>query len=67
MLLKLFIIMPITMFEYFLCSTVVQRLKLIVSLGDYKYPRYLKDLARQRMEDSEHLAATARQKLPSVK
>lgn len=48
-------------------SSVVQHLKTTVKLGDYKYPYYLKELAKQRMEDSEYLSPTARQKLASVK
>ncbi|XP_028262753.1 putative helicase mov-10-B.1 [Parambassis ranga] len=48
-------------------SCVVQHLKTAVKLGDYKYPYYLKELARRRMEDSEYLSPTARQKLASVK
>ncbi|KAF1391972.1 hypothetical protein PFLUV_G00047620 [Perca fluviatilis] len=45
----------------------VQPLKMKVKLGDYKYPKDLKELAKQRMEDSEYLSSAARQKLPSVK
>ncbi|XP_069004395.1 putative helicase mov-10-B.1 [Embiotoca jacksoni] len=48
-------------------SSVVQRLKTAMKLGDYNYPYYLKELANQRMEDSEHLSPTARQKLAEVK
>lgn len=48
-------------------SSIVQRLTMTVKLGDYKYPYYLKELARRRMEDSEYLSPIARQKLPSVK
>ncbi|XP_033181897.1 putative helicase mov-10-B.2 isoform X2 [Anabas testudineus] len=48
-------------------SSVVQHLKTTLKLGDYKYPVYLKELAKQRMEDSEYLTQTARQKLTSVK
>nr|CBN80761.1 Putative helicase mov-10-A [Dicentrarchus labrax] len=48
-------------------SSVVQPLKNAVKLGDYKYPDYLKELAKQRMEDSEYLSSAARQRLPSVK
>ncbi|XP_037640935.1 putative helicase mov-10-B.1 [Sebastes umbrosus] len=44
-----------------------QPLKLTVKLGDYKYPLYLKALAKQGMEDTEYLSPDARQKLPSVK
>lgn len=51
----------------FLLSSVVQHLKTTLKLGDYKYPVYLKELAKQRMEDSEYLTQTARQKLTSVK
>ncbi|XP_028432245.1 putative helicase mov-10-B.1 isoform X2 [Perca flavescens] len=45
----------------------VQPLKMKVKLGDYIYPKDLKELAKQRMEDSEYLSSAARQKLPSVK
>ncbi|XP_076597717.1 putative helicase mov-10-B.2 [Chaetodon auriga] len=48
-------------------SAVVQHLKMSVRLADYKYPHYLKELAKQRMEDSEHLSPAARQRLPSVR
>ncbi|XP_023143843.1 putative helicase mov-10-B.2 [Amphiprion ocellaris] len=48
-------------------SSVVHPLKMTVKLGDYKYPYYLKELAKRRMEDSEYLSPTARQKLASVK
>ncbi|KAL6112550.1 mov10 [Pungitius sinensis] len=41
--------------------------KTTVKSGDFKYPYYLKELARQRMDDSEFLSPTARQKLASVK
>lgn len=51
----------------FLCSTVVQHLKTTVTLGGYKYPDNLKGLAKQRMEDSENLSQTTRQKLAAVK
>ncbi|XP_030585585.1 putative helicase mov-10-B.1 [Archocentrus centrarchus] len=45
----------------------VHQLKTAVKLGEYRYQNYLKGLARQRMEDSEYLSPTAKQKLPSVK
>ncbi|XP_044071008.1 putative helicase mov-10-B.1 isoform X2 [Siniperca chuatsi] len=48
-------------------SSVVQNLKLTVKLGDYKYSHYLKELAKQGMEDSEYLSPAARQKLPSLR
>ncbi|XP_040888869.1 putative helicase mov-10-B.2 isoform X2 [Toxotes jaculatrix] len=48
-------------------NCVVQPLRTTVKLGDYKYPHYLKELAKHRMEDSEYLSPTARQKLASVK
>uniref|UniRef100_A0A667WJK6 RNA helicase n=1 Tax=Myripristis murdjan TaxID=586833 RepID=A0A667WJK6_9TELE len=48
-------------------SSVVQHLKMTVKLGDYKYPPYLKELAKQRLEDSNYLSPTARQKLAAVK
>ncbi|XP_068568586.1 putative helicase mov-10-B.1 [Cebidichthys violaceus] len=41
--------------------------KTTVKLGDYKYPYYQKELAKQRMEDSKYLSPAARQKLASVK
>lgn len=50
-----------------LCSSVVQHLKITVRLAEYKYPDFLKKLAKQRMEDSEDLSPAARQKLASVK
>ncbi|XP_041811417.1 putative helicase mov-10-B.2 [Chelmon rostratus] len=48
-------------------STVVQHLRISVPLAQYKYHHYLKELAKQRMEDSEYLSPAARQRLPSVK
>lgn len=48
-------------------SSIVQHLKMTVKLGDYTYPHYLKELAKQRMEDSEYLSPALRQKLASVK
>ncbi|XP_029287551.1 putative helicase mov-10-B.2 isoform X2 [Cottoperca gobio] len=36
-------------------------------LVNYNYSHYLKDLAKQRMEDSEYLSPAARQQLESVK
>ncbi|XP_008278315.1 putative helicase mov-10-B.1 [Stegastes partitus] len=48
-------------------SSVIQSLRMTVKLGDYKYPYYLKELAKQQMEDSEYLSPTAREKLASVK
>ncbi|XP_053171020.1 putative helicase mov-10-B.1 isoform X1 [Scomber japonicus] len=48
-------------------SSVTQRLKMPMKLGDYRYPRYLKELAKSRMEDSEYLSQAAKQNLPSVK
>uniref|UniRef100_A0A4W6EEP5 RNA helicase n=1 Tax=Lates calcarifer TaxID=8187 RepID=A0A4W6EEP5_LATCA len=36
-------------------NSIVQPLKTTVKLGDYKYPHYLKELTKQRMEDSETL------------
>ncbi|KAM9859316.1 putative helicase mov-10-B.2 [Aulostomus maculatus] len=48
-------------------SSVVQPLKVMMKLADYKYPPYLKELAKHRMEDSEYLSALARQRLESVK
>ncbi|XP_072308203.1 putative helicase mov-10-B.1 [Eucyclogobius newberryi] len=48
-------------------STIIQTTTSTKKLGDYKYPVYLKELARQRLEDSEYLSATAGQKLEAVK
>ncbi|XP_042367148.1 putative helicase mov-10-B.1 [Plectropomus leopardus] len=47
--------------------SVVQPLQIAVKLGDYKYPLYLKELAKRGMEDSGDLSAAAKQKLASVK
>nr|XP_019952231.1 PREDICTED: putative helicase mov-10-B.2 isoform X1 [Paralichthys olivaceus] len=38
-----------------------------VKLGDFKYPHYLKILAKHNLEDSENLSAAARSKLKTVK
>lgn len=38
-----------------------------VKLPEYKYQTYLKELAKQGMEDSEYLSPALRQRLPSVK
>ncbi|XP_056292650.1 putative helicase mov-10-B.1 [Pseudoliparis swirei] len=42
-------------------------LKMAVKLRNNTYPAYLKQLAKQRMENSVFLSPAARQKLPSVK
>ncbi|XP_034021907.1 putative helicase mov-10-B.2 [Thalassophryne amazonica] len=47
-------------------SSVVQPLKIVMKLSDYRYPYYLKELARQRMEDSGHLSPATKEKLTSV-
>ena len=38
-----------------------------VKLTDYKYPRHLKELAKNQMEDSEQLSPGASQTLPPLK
>ncbi|KAI3369856.1 hypothetical protein L3Q82_024666, partial [Scortum barcoo] len=48
-------------------SSIVQHLKITVRLAEYKYPDFLKKLAKQRMEDSEDFSPADRQKLASVK
>ncbi|XP_056219431.1 putative helicase mov-10-B.1 [Seriola aureovittata] len=48
-------------------NSAVHHLRTAVKLGDYKYPHYLKELAKQRMEDSGYLSPNAKQKLPSVR
>ncbi|XP_054473304.1 putative helicase mov-10-B.1 [Anoplopoma fimbria] len=48
-------------------GSVAQPLKATVKLGEHKYPKYLKNLAKQRMEDNEYLTPDAKQKLSSVK
>ncbi|KAJ8399528.1 hypothetical protein AAFF_G00409390 [Aldrovandia affinis] len=48
-------------------SSVVQQLKPLVKLNEYKYPFYLKELAKERLEESEFLSPASRQQLPSVK
>ncbi|KAM4583240.1 putative helicase mov-10-B.1 isoform 3-T3 [Fundulus diaphanus] len=45
----------------------VQQMLTTVKLGDYKYPSFLKELADQRMQDSEYLSPAARQQLAPVK
>lgn len=57
----------IIMILCFVCSSVVQNLMTAVKLGDYRYPYNLKQLAKRRLEDSEHLPPWARQNLASVK
>ncbi|TRY89114.1 hypothetical protein DNTS_011152 [Danionella cerebrum] len=42
-------------------------LKIILSLDLYKYPSYLKELARYKLEDSEQLHPSVRQHLPRVR
>uniref|UniRef100_A0A665TPU4 RNA helicase n=1 Tax=Echeneis naucrates TaxID=173247 RepID=A0A665TPU4_ECHNA len=41
-------------------NSLVQHLKTAVKLRDYKYPHYLKELAKQRMEDSDYLSPNAK-------
>ncbi|XP_041638997.1 putative helicase mov-10-B.1 isoform X2 [Cheilinus undulatus] len=48
-------------------SSVSQNRRMTVKLGDYNYPNYLKELAKQRMEDTQYLSENAREKLSSVK
>lgn len=48
-----------------LCRT-VHRQKVLVKLAEYRYGQYLKQLAKQSLEDSEHLSSAARQKLLSM-
>ncbi|KAJ8360337.1 hypothetical protein SKAU_G00168620 [Synaphobranchus kaupii] len=48
-------------------STVVQELKPVVKLKEHKYPFYLKEIAKQQLEDTEFLSPAARQQLPSVR
>uniref|UniRef100_A0AAY4D238 RNA helicase n=1 Tax=Denticeps clupeoides TaxID=299321 RepID=A0AAY4D238_9TELE len=43
----------------FLNSSVSHKSKILVKLKDYKYPQCLKDLVRQRLEDSENLLNSA--------
>lgn len=47
-------------------NSIVQHLR-IVTLGSYKCPFYLKELAKQRIEDSEYLSPIAREKLVAVR
>ncbi|XP_064161244.1 putative helicase mov-10-B.1 isoform X1 [Anguilla rostrata] len=47
--------------------SVVQQLKPVVKLKESKYPLHLKEIAKQRLEDTEYLSPAARQQLPSVK
>ncbi|XP_051562486.1 putative helicase mov-10-B.1 isoform X2 [Myxocyprinus asiaticus] len=45
-------------------SFVTHTLKSVVKLKEFKYPAYLKQLARQKLEDSEGLSPSVRQQLP---
>lgn len=40
---------------------------IMVKLKPYKYPPYLKQLAKHKLEDSEHLSPSVRQQLPRVR
>ncbi|XP_051985600.1 putative helicase mov-10-B.1 [Xyrauchen texanus] len=42
-------------------------LKSVVKLKEFKYPAYLKELARQKLEDSEGLSPSVRQQLPRLR
>lgn len=48
-----------------LCRT-VHRQTVLVKLGEYRYGPYLKELAKQNLEDTKHLSSAARKKLLSI-
>ncbi|XP_015197664.2 putative helicase mov-10-B.1 [Lepisosteus oculatus] len=48
-------------------SNTVQQLKQVVFCAPYNYPSYLKNLARERLEDSDRLFPTDRNQLLSVR
>lgn len=48
-------------------NCVVQRLTTIVKLDNYKYPSYLKEIAKRWIEDPKDLSPSAREKLAAVK
>ncbi|XP_072540773.1 putative helicase mov-10-B.1 [Salminus brasiliensis] len=48
-------------------SCVTHSLRQVVKLKDYKYPAYLKNLAKHRLADTEKLSPAARLQLPRVR
>ncbi|CAN9511896.1 unnamed protein product [Ophioblennius macclurei] len=48
-------------------TSVVQRLTTVVKLSDYRYPTYLKEIAKRWTEDSDNLSPTARERVVAVK
>lgn len=48
-------------------SSITHVLKITMKMNQYNYPAYLKELAKYKLEDSEHLPASLRQHLPRVR
>lgn len=48
-------------------SSVIHALQPVVKVNPYKYPTYLKVLAKHKLEDSERLPASVRQQLPRLR
>ncbi|XP_026122041.1 putative helicase mov-10-B.1 [Carassius auratus] len=48
-------------------SFITHTLRIMVKLNQYKYPAYLKELAKHKLEDSERLSPAVRQQLPRVR
>ncbi|XP_016085841.1 putative helicase mov-10-B.1 isoform X2 [Sinocyclocheilus grahami] len=48
-------------------SFITHTLTIMVKLNQYKYPAYLKELAKHKLEDSERLSPPVRQQLPRVR
>ncbi|CAM4628135.1 unnamed protein product [Leuciscus chuanchicus] len=48
-------------------SFIKHSLEIMVKLKTYKYPSYLKELAKHKLEDSERLSPSVRQQLPRVR
>lgn len=52
---------------FYFYSFIKHNLEIMVKLKTYKYPSYLKELAKHKLEDSEHLSPSVRQQLPRVR
>lgn len=48
-------------------SSITHDLKNMMKMNQYRYPAYLKELAKYKLEDSEHLPASLKQHLPRVR
>lgn len=52
---------------FLMLCRLTQPQEIIVKLADYRYSNYLKELAKQSLEDSEHLSSATKQQLPLVR